>query len=203
MPDNRTEQVDEQLVQRIGKMLSDPLRMNIIFECRIRPTSPRGFREQFGGPSLAKLAATFRELEQFDWLESLPAAEGATPGDSDRVYRTIESTIFDEPAWSALPGSVRSVVASRYLESLLQRARAAIGAGTFHARPDSHFTWTPLAFDEQGWKAAIERMDALFYWLFEEQEKADERMAQSGEGPISMTVAMLGFESPNPPGMMR
>jgi hypothetical protein len=201
MPKERAEaEVDEQFVLRLGKMLSDSVRMSIVCECNIRPLSPRGFREEFGGPSLAKLAATFRELAQFDWLEPLPPEEGGTPGEFDRRYRTIQSLIFEEPVWSALPGSVRSLMTSRLLEGLSERARAAVRAGTFDARPDSHVSWTPLTLDEQGWEAATAKLDALFYWLFEEQERADERLAASGEESVAMTVALLGFESPKPSG---
>jgi len=45
-------QVDERLMQRMSAMLADQLRTNIVCECKIRPMSPRGFRQEFGGPSL-------------------------------------------------------------------------------------------------------------------------------------------------------
>lgn len=201
MPDDRSAtEVDEQLVLRLARVLADSLRMSIVCECKIRPMSPRSFREEFGGPSLAKISAAFRELEQFDWLEALPAAEAATPGDFDRLYRTIQSVVFDKSVSSALPGSIRSLLTSRLLEGISDRARAAVSAGTLDARPESHVSWTPLALDQQGWEAAIAKLDAIFYWLFEEQERADERMAGSGEESIAMTVALLGFESPKPGG---
>jgi len=54
----------------------------------------------------------------------------------------------------------------------------------------------PLELDEQGWKTLIARLDEAFHAAVEEQERARERMAESGEEPIPATVALLGFESP-------
>jgi len=45
----------------------------------------------------------------------------------------------------------------------------------------------------------IARLDSLFAALPREQERARQRMARSGEEPIAMTVALLGFESPSEP----
>lgn len=47
-----------------------------------------------------------------------------------------------------------------------------------------------------GWDNAIAKVDALFYWFFQEQEEANLRMAESGEQPIPTTVALAAFESP-------
>ena len=52
-----------------------------------------------------------------------------------------------------------------------------------------------LLLDRQGWDNAVARVDALFHWFFEEQEEANLRMAESGEEPIPMTVALAAFES--------
>jgi hypothetical protein len=54
----------------------------------------------------------------------------------------------------------------------------------------------PLKLDQQGWDNAIAKVDALFYWFQEEQERAKARIAESGEEPIPMTVALAAFESP-------
>jgi hypothetical protein len=54
----------------------------------------------------------------------------------------------------------------------------------------------PLRLDLQGWKSVIAKVDALFHWLYQEQEEANLRMAESGEEPIPMTVALAAFESP-------
>lgn len=197
MSDVRTEDViDERFILRLSKILSDPLRINIFGECNIRDATPRGFREAFGGPSLAKVEQAFVELEQYGWLQRVPGEMGPTPDGLDRSYRAARKAIIDEAAWSELPDSVRSLFTMRVVESLSHRTKEAMKAGTIDARKDAHLTWTGLALDQQGWETLIARLDELFYSVFEVQEEARERLADSDEEPIVMTVGLLGFESP-------
>ncbi len=79
---------------------------------------------------------------------------------------------------------------------LLQRTRRAMKAGTIVARADAHLTWRPLEVDRQGWRETIERLDSLFAELREIERRAKARLAGSGAEPVSMTVGLLGFESP-------
>jgi hypothetical protein len=183
------------LMLRLSKVLSDPIRVRILAECSIEAMSPRSFRNEFGGPSLADVSQDFEVLEQFGWLGRMPAEAGAKPEKFDCLYSTTEPLIFDSD-WSGISDSAKALVTWRIVETLSARVKDAIGAGTIDARPDSHLTWTPLALDQQGWETMIERVDALFYSLFEEQELANARLAESGEEPIPMTVGLLAFASP-------
>jgi len=111
------EALDERQILRLAKVLSDPLRMDIVCECNLREVSPRGFREAFGGPSLASLQQTFIELEQFGWIESVPPAGGPPPEEFDRLYRSEHRIIVDNPLWASLPQSVKSSMTARVVES--------------------------------------------------------------------------------------
>jgi hypothetical protein len=72
-------------------------------------------------------------------------------------------------------------------------------AKTFDARPDRHFTWTPILLDRIGWERVIARIDSLFESLYEEQEDARLRVYSSEEKPFLATIALGGFESPTWP----
>jgi hypothetical protein len=183
------------LMLRLSKVLSHPIRVRILAECTIEEMSPRSFLDAFGGPSLADVSQDFEVLEQFGWLEQVPVGAGAVPEQSDRCYATTEPLILDSN-WSGISDSAKALISRRVVETLFARAKDAIAAGTIIGRPDSHVTWTPLSLDQQGWDKVIARVDALFYSLFEEQEEASARIAESGDDPIPMTVALLGFESP-------
>jgi hypothetical protein len=180
---------------RLSKVLSHPVRVRILAECSIDAMSPRGFRKEFGGPSLADVSQDFEVLEQFGWLDQVPAVAGALPEKFDRRYSTTEPLILDSD-WSGISDSAKALITHRIVETLSARVKDAMAAGTIIGRPDSHITWTPLSLDQQGWERVIARVDALFYSLFEEQEEASARMAESGEEPIPTTVALLSFESP-------
>jgi hypothetical protein len=69
-------------------------------------------------------------------------------------------------------------------------------AGTFDARLDRCQAWSLLQLDRQGWQKVIVGFEALRNYIQEEQERAQERMRETGEKPISMIVALGAFESP-------
>ena len=189
--------LDEQQMLRLAKVLSDPLRLDILYRCNIGEVSPRIFRQQASGaPSLANLQQDFAELEHYGWIERVPSAGGQPPEEFDRLYRSNEAMIVDEETWSQLPQSVKSSVAQRIVEGLATRTKEAMKAGTMVARDDSHRTWMSLILDRQGWESVIERVDALFEFLVEERKAAKERLDESGEESILMTVGLLAFESP-------
>lgn len=190
------EELDEQLMLRLGKVLSDPLQMDIVCECNLREVSPRGFREAFGGPSLAGLHQAFIELEHYGWIERVPSPAGPPPEDFDRLYRSEQRVFIDNPIWSQLPQSVKSSMTARVVDGVIRRAKEAMKAGTIDARDDSHLSVAPVLLDRQGWDAVIDRFGALLDHVLKEQEKAEERMAESGEEPILMTAGLLAFESP-------
>lgn len=191
------DEFDEMMGLRLAEMLSDPIRLRIVSLGSAMALSPRSFRDEFGGPSLASVLEAFEALERVGWLSRLPDEPGeASPEEFDRLYRTAKPVLFLETAWAGLPDSTKALISSRFLDNLSERVKDAMRAGTFDKRDDRHETWTPLMLDRQGWDAVIGRVDALFYALFEEQERAKARMAESGEEPIPTTVALLAFESP-------
>jgi hypothetical protein len=187
---------DELLTLRLSELLSDPLRGRIVSECSAAAMSPRSFRDEFGGPSLAGVLEAFEALERVGWLSRPAENVKEAPEAFDRLYRTAKPVLFDTSAWAGIPDSTKALMSLRVFESVSARVKNAMKAGTFDKRDDRHHTLTPLALDRQGWDSVIGRVEALFHALFEEQEQAAARMAESGEEPIPTTVALFAFESP-------
>jgi hypothetical protein len=185
------------LMLRLSKVFADPLRMKILAECNLREMSPKQFHHEFGGGSLPRVSRAFEVLAEYDWLEQTRTETGGKRrGAVEHFYRATESALFDEELWPEVPGSMKALVSWRILETLNTKVREAMEGGTMDARSDRHFSWMPLRLDLRGWKNVIAKIDAIFYWLFKEQEEANLRMAKSGEKPIPMTVALAAFESP-------
>ncbi|HMJ72789.1 MAG TPA: hypothetical protein VK471_05410 [Solirubrobacterales bacterium] len=168
--------------------------MRILAECNQREMSPQSFHRLVGGGTLSKVDRAFELLVQYDWLERT-----RSEGEEEHFYRGTASPTMADEVFAALPDSTKALVTSRIFESLAARTREAMKAGTIAARPDTHFTWTPLELDQQGWDDLIARLDSIFLSLAEEQDRAQARMEDTGEEPIQMTLAMLGFESPKNP----
>jgi len=184
----------------LSQVFADPLRMRVLAECVIREISPRGFHQEIGGAKLAKIEQAFELLTQYDWLEPVESDEAAPePDPAMRLYRAIEPPILDEEDWAKMPESTRALTVWRIWETLTQRMKTAMKEGTISGgRTDQHISWKVFELDQEGWDAVIARVNSLFDSLWMEQEKADARMAESGEEPVQMTVGLLAFESPRP-----
>jgi hypothetical protein len=185
------------LMLRLSKVFVDPLRMKILAECNIREMSPKGFFEEFGGGSLSRVSRAFDVLVEYEWLyQTRTETGGKRRGAVEHFYRATESAVFDQTVWPDVPASLRAMVSWRILETFNGQVKEAMEAGTMDARDDRHFSWTPLRLDQQGWESVVAWLDAIFFFLFEEQEEANLRMVETGEKPIPMTVALAAFESP-------
>ncbi len=114
----------------------------------------------------------------------------------EHFYVANHPAVFYDETWPPLPMSMKQMISGGIFEEFAERIRAAMEADTIDAREDRHFSWIPLLLDQEGWDNTIARVDALFHWIFEEQGEANLRMAESGEEPIPMTVALAAFESP-------
>jgi hypothetical protein len=182
---------------RLSKVFVDPLRMKILAECSMREMSPKLFFKEFGGGSLSRVAHAFDVLVEYDWLYlTKEESGGMRRGATEHFYRATEPAVFDEALWEELADGMKEQVVWGILETFVQQVKEAMEAGTIEAREDHHFTWTPLRLDQEGWEKVVARLLKIFHFLFEEQEEANLRMAETGEEPISMTVALAAFESP-------
>lgn len=185
------------LMLRLSKVFADPLRMKILAECNTREMSPKLFHKEFGGGSLPRVSRAFDVLAEYNWLyPTRTETGGKRRGAVEHFYRATGSAVFDEALWPDVPDSMKALVSWRIFETLSERVKEAMEAGTIDARENRHLSWTPLRLDHQGWENVIGWVDAIFYFLSEEQEEANLRMAESGEEPIPMTVALAAFESP-------
>jgi hypothetical protein len=182
---------------RMAKVFADPLRIKILAELTTREMSPKQFFDEFGGGSLSRVSRAFDLLYEYDWLYLVRTETGGRRrGAVEHFYRATGPAMFDESTWPDVPEVMKNIFTWRAFETFGERVKEATVAGTIDARDDRHFTWTLFRVDQQGWDEIIARVDALFYWLFEEQEEARLRIAESGEEPIPMTVALAAFESP-------
>jgi hypothetical protein len=171
--------------------------MKILAELNAREMSPKQFFEKFGGDSLPRVARHFDVLVAYGWLYLVRTESGGKRrGGIEHFYKATEPAIFDESTWPEVPDSMKELVSWRILETFAGQVKEAMEAGTFDTREDRHFTWTPLRLDEQGWSTVIAGLDGFFHFLYEEQERADIRLSESGEDAIPMTVSLAGFESP-------
>lgn len=185
-------------LERLAVVFADPIRLKIITELFARAMSASGFHAAYGGGSVGQVDKHFKKLQKYGWLRHVDQATGGRRrGSTEHFYRAPKLAVFDEDTFADLPDSVKEEFSWRIFEQFAERVNEAFEAGTFDARKDRHFTWTPLVLDELGRARVLERVNLLFESLFEEQEDSTLRLRRSGETPIRTTVGLAAFDSPN------
>jgi DNA-binding transcriptional ArsR family regulator len=183
---------------RLAVAFADPIRLKIVSELFMQEMSPKQFYDSFGGGSLSRVDRHFKRLAEHGWLRLVRKASGGRRrGATEHFYRAPELAIFDTETWALLPHTLRTEFSWRIFEQFAERVKEALEAGTFDARADRHFTWTPLILDEQGRGRIIAAVNALFTSLFEEQADARLRIARTGEKSTQATVGLAAFDSPS------
>ena len=182
-------------LRRLSIVFAAELRLTIVTELYMREMSPKQFYEEFGGGSISRVDRHFKVLVRHGWLTLIESKTGGSRhGATENFYRTTELAIFDTETWSLLPYSVRAAFSWTIFKQFAERVRNALRAGTFDAREDRHFTWTPLLLDRLGWRRVLTSVEALFESLSKMQADTQLRTNRSGERPFLVMVALGGFE---------
>ena len=182
---------------RISKVFADEVCLEIVAETNLREMSAREFHEDVGGGSLESIRRRFKLLEETGWLRRVGERRGGKRrGAVEYFYRATRPTILEGRARADAPASLRAGPSWRSFEELSEQVREAIDAGTLEARTDNHLSWSLLRLDEQGWERVATAIDQLNALGREVGEEAALRLASSGEIPISATLALAAFESP-------
>ncbi|HEX2096246.1 MAG TPA: hypothetical protein VHF50_02625 [Solirubrobacterales bacterium] len=183
----------EILDPRLAKALANTLRVEILAVLSHRRISPVGYVREYGG-KLPSVAYHFKVLEAYGCIELAETVKRR--GALEHVYRCAKRPLLADGDWKLLPLPVRGGISGAILQTLIERSRHAIEEGTFDAREDRHFTWTPLRLDERGWREMTRLLASTFAKLEKIESKSSARLADGGDEAIATTVALAGFESP-------
>lgn len=183
---------------RMAKLFADPLRIKILGELSMRDMSPKQFFEEFGGGSLSRVSRHFKVLFEYEWLELIDEKSGgARRGAVEHFYRATGPGVFDESNWSDLPAVLKERVTWQVFATYAERFKEAMEAGTIDARVERHLTWSPALYDQVGWERILAKTLELYEFISEEQAEAKNRIAESGEEPIPVVIALSVFETPS------
>ncbi|HET6571305.1 MAG TPA: hypothetical protein VFG58_07445 [Solirubrobacterales bacterium] len=184
---------------RLSKVFPDPVSMQIIREANRREISATQFHAELGGDSIGGIRRRFKKLEKVSLLIEVEARTGGRRrGATEKFYRATGPAISAarNGPWANIPKAVDDTATWRCFESLSTEIKAAMKQGTFDAREDSCLAWSLLQLDRRGWEAVTADLDALRRFVDAERERAQARMAESGESGAEMVVALTAFKSP-------
>jgi hypothetical protein len=189
----KVKRAPEILDPRLAKALASALRVEILAVLSHRRISPVGYVREYGG-KLPSVAYHFKVLEAYECIELAETVRRR--GAVEHIYRCTKRPLLGDGDWKLLPRSVRGGISGAILQTLVERSRRAIEEGTFDAREDRHFTWTPLQVDERGWREMTRLLASTLAKLEKIETRSHERLAESDAEAILTTVALAGFESP-------
>jgi hypothetical protein len=183
-------------LDRLAVVFADPIRLKIVSELFLQEMGPSRFLATYGGGTLQRVDSHFKRLVEYDCLRFVRVAPPSGPGAPEKLYRAPRLAIFDEETWAKLPTPMREEFSWRIFEQFGERVKEAMNARTFDARPDRHFSWTPLVLDERGRASVFRAVTQLFYALLEEQADARTRLQYASGVLAHTTVGLAAFDSP-------
>jgi hypothetical protein len=179
--------------QRLVRSLAHPLRIQILELLTDRVASPNLIANELES-GLSDVAYHTRALDRYGALELVDTAQRR--GATEHFYKATPGAFVGGPPWRKVPRSIRGGVSAATLQTFLDKAIAALEAGTLDGRDDTVFRWMPLHLDEEGWREVIATMEEATKLMLAAHVRSQDRLRESGgEGVVSTVVGMAAFET--------
>lgn len=189
MPEQRPEAIDQRLVRAIAH----PLRIQILEALTDHVASPNALANQFE-TGLSDVAYHTRALDRYGALELVDTAQRR--GATEHFYKAKPEAFVSGPMWRKVPPTLRGGVSAATLQTFLDKAIAALEAGTLDGRDDTVLRWMPLHLDEEGWKEVISILEEATKLMLAAHLRSQDRLTENGGGgTVSTVVGMAAFET--------
>jgi hypothetical protein len=189
MKDDRPEPIDQRLVMSVAH----PLRIKILEALTDHVASPNAIAAKLG-EELTGVAYHTRALGRLGALELVDTAQRR--GAIEHFYKATPRAFVGDPGWRRVPPSLLGGVSAATLQTFLDKAVAALEAGTLDGRDDTIFRWMPLFLDEEGWKEVVAIMEEATKLMLAAHVRSQDRLTGSGEkATVSTVVGQAAFET--------
>jgi hypothetical protein len=190
MKQPQTEAIDQRLV----KALAHPLRVQILEILTERVASPTWVSARLD-TCLSDVSYHTRALDQCGCLELVETAKKR--GATEHFYKASPGSFIGDRVWRRVPRSIRGGVTGASLQTFMDKAVAALKAGTIDRRDDTIFSWMPVRLDQRGWEEVSAIMEASIDEVLAAQGRSRRRLsrAQDKGDAISAVVAVANFET--------
>jgi DNA-binding transcriptional ArsR family regulator len=182
--------------RRLIEALGHPVREHILAVLNERIASASEIGEEIGA-DVSSFYHHVEELEKRGCIERV--ASKRRRGVKEHFFKAKRTVFLDDDAWRRIPPSLRTDLATRFIQAIIDDVTLALRTGTLTRRGDEHVSWTPGDFDEAGWKEATELMAQTLERLTAIQKESSDRLARSGDECVPGTVGILAFETPLSP----
>jgi DNA-binding transcriptional ArsR family regulator len=183
----------EPIDQRLVKALAHPLRVQILEILTERVASPNGISAELG-TGLTHVAYHTRALDRYGLLELVKTEQRR--GATEHFYKAVPHSFVGDRAWREIPRTLLGGVSAATLQTFLDKAIAALEAGTLDGRDDTIFRWMPLLLDEAGWKEVVAIMEEMTNQVLAAHLRSQDRLlANGGKDAISTVIGLASFET--------
>jgi DNA-binding transcriptional ArsR family regulator len=178
---------------RVVKALGHPVRVQALTILNERIASPNEISKELG-QSVGHVSYHIKVLRECECIELVDTAPRR--GAMEHYYRATSRAFLDVSDWAAVPQSVRPGLSGSLLQTVFEDASTALTTGAFDNREDRHLSWTPMIVDAAGWDELTKSLEEMLERIFEIQAASAERLTQADEAGISVSVSMIGYETP-------
>jgi DNA-binding transcriptional ArsR family regulator len=188
---DRSEVIDQRLV----RALAHPLRVKILEILTERVTSPNRLSGDLDA-GLSHVAYHTRALDKCGCLELVDTAKRR--GATEHFYKASPNSFISDRIWRRVPRALLGGVSGATLQSFMDRAVAALEAGTIDSREDTTLYWMPVQLDEEGWDRVTATMEETVNKVLAAEAESKQRLARrKGSGAISAIIGVASFETPH------
>lgn len=180
--------------RRLIEALGHPVREHILAVLNERIASATEIGEELGA-DVSSFYHHVEELEKLGCIERVKSEQRR--GGREHFFQAKRTVFFSDEAWRQIPATMRTDLAARITQAIIDDVTVALRSGTLTRRGDEHVSWTPGDFDEAGWAEATELMTQTLGRLSAIQEESADRLAAGGGERVSGTVGILAFETPS------
>jgi hypothetical protein len=183
----------ESIDQRLVRALAHPLRVQILEILTERVASPNWLSIRLDA-GLSHVAYHTRALDKCGCLELVDTAQKR--GATEHFYKASPGSFVGGRAWRQVPRAVLGGVSAATLQTFLDKAIAALEAGTLEGREDTIFRWMPLLLDQAGWEEVVAIMEEATNLVLAANRRSQDRLAKTGaRGGISTVIGLASFET--------
>lgn len=190
MTRDRSEVIDQRLV----RALAHPLRIKILEILTERVTSPNRLSGDLDA-GLSHVAYHTRALDKCGCLELVDTAKRR--GATEHFYKAAPHSFIGDRIWRRVPRALLGGISGATLQSFMDRAVAALEAGTIDGREDTTLYWMPVQLDEEGWDKVTATMEETVNKVVAIEAESRQRISRrKGRGAISAIIGVASFETP-------
>jgi DNA-binding transcriptional ArsR family regulator len=184
----------ETIDQRLVRALAHPLRVQILEILSERVASPHLLSKELEA-GLSHVAYHTRALDRCGCLELIRTAQRR--GATEHFYKACPQAFVGDRRWRKVPRALRGGVSGAWLQSFMDKAVAALKAGTMDGRDDTVLSWMPVRVDERGWGEIAAIMEEANDRVLAVETESRRRLARSkrSDATLSAVVALANFET--------